>query len=247
VRLLPNSPRRRRRVAWIGGALAAVLAFGLAIVLLPKADPAPESALSGSAAEQQALPSLRLTRARRAEIDSVVHRFVESAVTRGDPPAAWPLASRSMRAGVARDAWDRGDLPGVTPFPAAAVRDVSWSVAYRAPSRVGLDVLVVAKPGSGQRSLVYQADLVLENGRLLVETWTPEATLTAGAATAAKTGASSAAATKAPSSQGRLDARWLLLPAGILLVLLGSAAFVIVRHAVRSRRAYRRYREHAGT
>lgn len=245
MRLLPDSPRQRRRVAWVGGALAAVLAFGLAVVLLPKADPAPESAVTGSIAAEPVLPPLRLTRARRAEIDSVVQRFVETAVTRDDPAGAWALASRTMRAGVPRTAWDRGDLPGVTPFPASAVRDISWSVAYRAPERVGLDVLVVAKPNSGQRSLVYQADLVLEDNRLLVETWVPEATLTAGGASPSKTGASSQA--EAPSSQGRLDARWLLLPAGILLVLLGSAAFLIVRHALRSRRAYRRYREHAGT
>jgi hypothetical protein len=244
VRLLPDSPRRRRRIAWFGGTLAAVLAFALAVLLLPDADPAPESAVTGTVAAEPVLPPLRLTRDRRAEIDSVVHRFVDTAVTRRDPAAAWALASRIMRAGVRRSAWNEGDLPGVSPFPASAVRDVSWSVAYRAPARVGLDVLVVAQPGSGQRSLVYQADLVLEDGRLLVETWAPEATLTAGAAPA-KTGASSQA--KAPSNQGRLDARWLLLPAGILLVLLGSAAFLIARHALRSRRAYRRYREHAGT
>jgi hypothetical protein len=245
VRLLPDSPRRRRRLAWIGGALAAVVAFVLAVVLLPKASPAPESAVTGTVSAARAEPPLRLTRARRAELDSVVHRFVDTAVTRGDPAAAWALASRSMRAGVRRSAWNNGDLPGVSPFPASAVRDVSWSVAYRAPERVGLDVLVVAQPGSGRRSLVYQADLVLEDGRFLVETWTPEATLTAGAAVPAKSGASSRA--EAPSNRGRLDARWLLLPAGILLVLLGSAAFLIARHALRSRRAYRRYREHAGT
>lgn len=220
--------------------------MGLTVVLLPRADPAPETAVTGSVAAEPVLPPLRLTRARRAEIDSLVDRFVESAVTRGDPAAAWALASRSMRAGVPRAAWNRGDLPGVSPFPAAAVRDVSWRVAYRAPKRVGLDVLVVARPGSEQRSLVYQADLVLEDGRLLVETWTPEATLTGGSSPSAKTGASSAAA-QPPSNRGRLDARWLLLPAGILLVLLGSAAFLIARHALRSRRAYRRYREHAGT
>jgi hypothetical protein len=245
VRLLPDSPRRRRRVAWAGGALAAALGFALAVVLLPQADPAPESAVTGTVAAEPVLAPLRLTRGRRAEIDSVVHRFVDTAVTRGDPAAAWALASRTMRAGVRRSAWNNGDLPGVSPFPASAVRDVSWSVAYRAPERVGLDVLVVAQPGSGQRSLVYQAELVLEDGRFLVETWTPEATLAAGATPPARTGASSQA--KAPSNQGRLDARWLLLPAGILLVLLGSAALVIARHALRSRRAYRRYREHAGT
>jgi hypothetical protein len=245
VRLLPDSPRRRRRIAWAGGALAALVAFVLAVVLLPKATPAPESALTGTVRAERALPPLRLTRTRRAELDRVVHRFVETAVTRGDPAAAWALASPTMRAGVRRSAWNDGDLPGVSPFPASAVREVSWSVAYRAPDRVGLDVLVVAQPGSGRRSLVYQADLVLAGGRFLVETWTPEATLTAGAASPAKTGASSQAA--APSSQGRLDARWLLLPAGILLLLLGSAAFLIARHALRSRRAYQRYRRHAGT
>jgi hypothetical protein len=242
--LLPRSHRARRRLGWAALGAAVVAAVAVGIALLPSADPAPDTAVVGSEQTETARPALRLTPARRAEIDRLVRSFTESAVTREDPAAAWALASQTMRRGVPRETWDRGELPGVTPFPAAALQDVSWSVAYRAPDRVGLDVLVVARPGTGQRSLVYQVDLVLEQGRLLVETWTPEATLTAGGSSPPP---ADATAPPAAFDRGRLDATWLLVPAGILVVLLGTAAILLARHALRSRRAYRRYRGHAGT
>lgn len=241
--LLPRSPRRRRRLGWAGAGAAVLGAVALAVVALPRAERAPETAVVGGPAPARQQAPLRLTGARRAEIDRLVRAFTAAAVTRGDPDAAWALAAESMRRGVSREAWSRGDLPGVTPFPAAAVEGVSWSVAYRAPDRVGLDVLVVARPGAGERSVVYQVDLVLERGRLLVETWTPEATLTAG-------GAPRPAPPGEPGpnlyDKGRLDARWLLVPAGIVLALLATAGVLLARHVVRSRRAYRRYRRHAG-
>ena len=241
--LLPRSPRTRRRLGWAAALAAAVAAVALAVVALPRAERAPETAVVGGETSSARQAPLRLTPARRAEIDRLVRAFTASAVTRADPEAAWALASSSMRRGVSRETWARGDLPGVTPFPAGAVKDVSWSVAYRAPGRVGLDVLVVARPAAGRRSIVYQVDLVLEDDRLLVETWTPETTLTAGGATPP-----APAGEPGPTfyDKGRLDPRWLLVPAGIVLALLATAALLLVRQVVRSRRAYRRYRRHAG-
>jgi hypothetical protein len=244
--LLPQSPRRRRRLVWGTAALAAIVAVGLAIGLMPRGERLAESDVATDTGPRaEALPPLQITPARRREIDRLVHRFTETAVTRRDPAAAWELASASMHSGVPRDAWNRGELPGVLPFDATAIEDVSWKVVYRAPERVGIDVLVVAKPGSGQQTIVYQTDLVQEDGRLLVAAWAPQATLGGGTAPPP---AAAAAPEQVESrySRGRLDARWLLVPAGIVLLLLGTAVVLLVRHAIRSRRAYRRYRGHAG-
>jgi hypothetical protein len=217
-----------------------------AVTLMPRGHRTPDSEVveeTGAAAATR--PPLAVTPARRRQIDLLVRRFTETAVTRRDPAAAWELASKAMRSGVSRAAWNRGELPGVLPFAASALKDVSWKLVYRAPDRVGIDVLVVAKPGSGQPTLVYQTDLVLENDRFVIETWVPEATLIGGG-TPPPAAAESPATVESPYSRGRLDARWLLVPAGIVLLLLGTALVLVVRHAVRSRRAYRRYRGHAG-
>jgi hypothetical protein len=134
----------------------------------------------------------------------------------------------------------------VLPFPAAAVQEVSWKVVYRAPERIGLDVLVVAKPDAAQPTLVYQTDLVLDEGRLLVDAWTPQATLAGGSGGTSQPAPPLQETVESPYSRGRLDARWLLIPAGIIGALLAVAAVLLGRHALRSRRAYKRYRKHAG-
>jgi hypothetical protein len=231
---------------WGAAALAAIVSIGLVVGLMPRGDRLTESDVApDTGSTTEALAPLQITPARRREIDRLVHRFTETAVTRRDPAAAWALASTSMRRGVRRDAWNRGELPGVLPFAASAIEDVSWKVVYRAPERVGVDVLVVAKPGSRQPTLVYQTDLVLEDDRLLVDAWAPQATLIGGAAPPPAADATQQTV-ESPYSRGRLDARWLLVPAGIVLVLLGAAAVLVARHAIRSRRAYRRYGGHAG-
>jgi hypothetical protein len=244
---LPSSPRKRRKLGWAVGAAGTVLALAAAIVLLPEAERGPESAVgTETQAAAQIGPVLALTPARRREIDTLVRRFTDTAVTRRDPAAAWSLASSNMRAGVSREAWDRGDLPGVQPFPAGAMQAVSWKVVYRTSERIGLDVLVVAKPDVAQPTLVYQTDLVLDDGRLLVDAWSPQATLTGGSGGSAEPAPPLQETVESPYSRGRLDARWLLIPAGIVGVLLAAAAVLVGRHAIRSRRAYRRYRKHAG-
>jgi hypothetical protein len=244
---LPSSPRRRRRLGWAACAAGGVLVVVAAIVLLPKAERGPENAVGTGAETGAALgPPIALTPARRREIDRLVHRFTDTAVTRQDPAAAWALASATMRTGVTRAAWNRGELPGVLPFPADAVEAVSWKVVYRTPERIGLDVLVVARPDAGRPTLVYQSDLVLEEGRLLVDAWSPQATLTGGGGSATEATPAVQETVESPYSRGRLDARWLLIPAGIVGVLLAVAALLVGRHALRSRRAYKRYRKHAG-
>jgi hypothetical protein len=145
-----------------------------------------------------------------------------------------------MRSNVRRSDWDAGNLPGIVPFDPNALHDVSWRVVYRAPDRVGLDVLLVAKPGSRQRSIVYAADLVLEQGRFVVDSWAPRASF-AGASPAPAKGETTAAPAEPASAHGQLDPRWLLVPAGILALVILVPLGLLTRNLIRSRRAYRRY------
>jgi hypothetical protein len=242
MRLLPASPRRRRRLAWTALSLVALAAAGVSIALLPGGEPVPQTPLrTGRDEAAAALPPLRLTPDRRREIDAVVHRFAVQAAARRDPRAAWADASAAMHANISRADWDAGNLPGVVPFDPDALGGVSWRVVYRAPDRVGLDVLLVAKPGARQRTIVYAADLVLEEGRFFVDSWVPRESL-GGAAPARAKGETTAAATQPQPAQGKLDPRWLLVPAGLLALVVLIPLGLLARNIIRDRRAYRRYR-----
>jgi hypothetical protein len=238
-RFLPTSPRRRRRLAWTAWSLVVVIAVVAAVVLLPRGERVPETALRSTPADTApAAPPLRLTAARRREADTLVRRFAAQGAARRDPAAAWVDASPAMRAGVPRSAWNAGNLP-VVPFDGDALKDVSWRVVYREPGRVGLDVLLVARPGTTQRTTVYAVDLVLEGNRLLVDTWAPRASF-AGPAPPANT-ETTAAPAEPPVRRGELDSRWLLVPAGVLALALLVPLGFLARSAIRTRRAYRRY------
>jgi hypothetical protein len=241
LRLLPTSPRRRRRLAWTAGSLAAVVVVATAVVLLPRGEAVPQTALrTAPEAAAPPQPKFRLTPARRREVDALVRRFAREAATRQDPAGAWNDASAAMHAGVSRQEWDAGNLPGVVPFDADALHGVSWRVVYREPDRVGLDVLLVPRLGSQQRTIVYAADIVFEHDRLVIDSWAPRESF-GGAPKARKTGETAAAPAEPSFARGRLDARWLLVPAGVLGLAILVPLGLVVRNIVRNRRAYRHY------
>lgn len=223
--------------------LAVVAAVATAVVLMSRGESAPQTALrSGPEEPAPPRPAFRFSAARRREADALVHRFALQAAARRDPAAAWNDASTTMQASVGRKDWNAGNLPGVVPFDAGALRALSWRVVYREPGRVGLDVLLVARPGSGQRSTVYAADLVLERGRLVVDAWAPRATFaTPAPPKPAKETTTAAAPAEPQAARGKLDSRWLLVPAGVLALAVLVPLALLLRNVIRTRRAYRRY------
>jgi hypothetical protein len=241
-RLIPSSPRQRRRLLWTVWTLVVIVAVTAAVALMPRGEKVPQTALRTEAADTapERAP-LRLTPARRRETDALVRRFAIQAAGRRDPAAAWNDASAAMHADLERSDWNAGNLPGVTPYDAGALRSLSWRVVYREPDRLGLDVLLVARPGTDQRTTVYAVDLVLERGRLLVDAWAPRETFAAQAPTTTRTTETTAAAAEPRGARGKLDTRWLLIPAGVLALAVLVPVALLIRNAIRTRRAYRRY------
>jgi hypothetical protein len=240
-RLLPASPRRRRRLAWTAWALVVVAAVATAVVLLPRGEKVPQTALRTEPVDTgPARAPLRFTAARRREADALVRRFAIQAAGRRDPAAAWADASAAMHASVSRDDWNAGNLPGVVPFDADALGSLSWRVVYREPDRLGLDVLLVARAGTAQQTTVYAVDLVLEHGRVVVDAWAPRETFAAPAPTTTR-GETTAAPAEPQAARGKLDTRWLLIPASVLALAVLVPIGLLLRNAIRTRRAYRRY------
>lgn len=245
------SPRRRRRLAWGVGALTAVTIVAILVVLLPRGEKLPESELrpAGPATAVAAKP-LKVTPAVRSEIAVVIERFVRSAVLREDLDEAWELASPKLRSTVTRERWNAGDLP-VFPFPKEAFRIEDWRLRYSFDRTVVIDVMVLPKPELAQRTIVYGVELTAygkgKAQRWLVDTWFPQTTLTSGGTpTKPKPAVTQTAAPESPYSKGKLDARWLLVPIGVLALIALFPLSLLVRGAVRRRRAERHYREGLG-
>jgi hypothetical protein len=85
----------------------------------------------------------RLTSADRAEIGTLVDRFVKDAVRRENLPAAWLLAGPDLRGGTTRAAWDAGTGVTVQFFPArgADFRN-AWTVSLVGPGRAVLALML---------------------------------------------------------------------------------------------------------
>src|ERR1700730_8876626 len=146
MRLLPSSPRRRRRVASLGAALLIALGVGLLNSVLPHGGAAPQS-FSSNSGPQPTERQVPLAAADRKAINALLDRFVPAAIERRHPLAAWELAPPCMPGPVTRRQWAAGDLP-VMPYPARGTRFHDWTVAYSYADRVGLDLGLRPRPGA---------------------------------------------------------------------------------------------------
>src|SRR5215467_6630624 len=104
MRGILGSYRWRRRLAWIGGALALTIGIVVGVFALPKSNGRHYN-LEPTGTEpvqtvQQIIKQVRLTSADKREVNSTLVPFVRNGVTRDDPAAAWALATPTMRSAV---------------------------------------------------------------------------------------------------------------------------------------------------
>lgn len=260
-----ESPRRRRRL----GLAAAVVTFGVLVYL------GVHFSSRGSAGNATGpyLPDARapktvpFTPQDRRAVRKVLAKFIATAVARRHVERSWDLASATMREGLTRKQWASGNIP-VQPFPATVRGHGSLTaVEYSYRRRVGLNVIVFPRRGSGYSLASAHVDLVKgRDKRWRVEYWI--FTKFHGPGTAAPADSASALsegppnvhklpgkATRqkrhptrtvaAPASSGRvvhLGGIWWAVPIGLLaLIVLGPlTAMTIV--FIRNRRAEAQYR-----
>jgi hypothetical protein len=222
------SPRRRRRLGW-GAVMFAVAAVAAsAIVLMPRGEGAPREVLR-PAPPMPVEREIRLTQSMRDGIDAAISSFVPAAVGRRDPALAWQLAGPALRAGATRAEWLGGSLP-VFPFPYRDSRFPGWKPLYTYPDRVGLDLLLQPRPGAKKGPIAVKVEMVRGRGRWLVDTWYPAAVWSApderpwiaGPPDYAAGGSTSEWYNHEPTTKGRLNATWLLVPAGILGLVVAA-------------------------
>jgi hypothetical protein len=259
MRLLA-SPRRRRRL--IVFSLVVVIGGSLAYLGVHFSSPGSQENANGPSVNEDAYyrepEHVPFTAADRHKVKAVLAKFIRTAVTRHDVAASWELAGPALREGFTKREWRRGDIP-VVPYPAAAHGQGAWDlVNYSYRNKVGLEVLIFPKPGSGYSIATVDTDLVRgRDGRWRVDYWMitkchgPGATAPADSPSALSEGPpnvhklpgkknKAAPAVPSTGAKARLGKNWLIVPLALLSLIVvvplafGTAVWIRNRRAMRA-------------
>jgi len=242
-----SSYRWRRRLVWIGVAIALVVGIVVGVFALPK-DSGRHYNLepTGTEAAQtvaNVVKQVRLTRADKQAVNRTLVPFVRSGVTRKDPSAAWDLVTPAMRSGVKRKAWNAGVLP-VQPYPAAIPDNPTWNVLTSYPGDVTIDLFLQPRSGAKRGPIAFAVELKKAKQRWLVDSMIPEQSFEA-----APSGGKSAngGGQEEPVSARASGNQWLFIVPGAVLALIVIVPVVFLLNNWRKHRAIeRRYRAERG-
>ena len=252
MRLLPSSPRARRRFVRLGIALAVVGAIA-AIAALVRSPKQPSATPSKNAPPAQLVKqSTHVSAADRRAIDRTLDQFIPAALSGASPATAWRLSGPQLKGGTTLRQWRNGTSP-IPHYPARGTMFHNWTTVDSGKGFVDFNLLIHPKHGSNGSSEVFSGQMIKRNGRWLVNGLYTIAVFarpdTHGrhelgpADFAAGSGSSQGSQSAAPptTGKGRLGTTWLLVAGGVvLLVLLVPLGFLAVS-AIRSRRARKRY------
>jgi hypothetical protein len=220
------SPRRRRRLAWAAGSLAAAgTVVGTLLALVPTVN-APSAAPPPGAppAVHVVQPrTVRLSAADRRRIAGTLLSFLDTAVIRVDTGRSYDLVTPRLRTGYTRAQWAGGTIP-VVPFPRRS-QLTAFTVTGSFRNDVLTRVKLVPPAGSSLRAESFDAELRAAgtgtHRRWLVDSWTPSLTPDTSPD-------GPPVGPPLPPTRARLGRAWLLLPLGLLtlgmLVPLGYLA-----------------------
>ena len=238
-----RSPRTRRRLVWLGALAAAGAMTGLVFALLPNdkggiATPASNQPVQHVERKRQ----VPLSAASRAEIDTLLDRFVPAAVARRDPNAAYDLVTPSLRAGTTRANWRQGIVPAPTYDP-AGTEFHGWRPVYsfRDVATIELDL----QPGATEEGpAAFIVELQRVRSRWLVDGIYERAAYAGSGRSRTATTPTATTRTEHPigGSRGRLGIVWFLVPLGLLSLIVIVPAFVFLSGWIADRRVARKYR-----
>ena len=236
----------RRRLLWLGGALAVVVGVvaGAAFWAGTKDEP-PETFASEDAYVYHEPETVKLSKVERAKALSTAANFVTHAVARQKVELAYDLAAPSLKAGITRAQWRTQDIP-VVPFP---VEEARWKIEYSYTDALGLQVLLFPTAKSKLRPSVFAMELTPTghgDNRWLVSSWAPVGmTATGGAAPAPVSSGTAGVANlgdvAVAGGEARLGAEWLLAPLALIAIVPLIIAGFYVRGWRRGRRAEAAY------
>jgi len=181
----------------------------------------------------------RLTHADRVAINATMDTFVDHAVKRQNPGAAYFVVTSNMRNGASLKAWSHGSIPAY-PYPARGTKFHNWTFAYLDGNELGINLMLMPRHGSKLGPYAFSVTLIRSGKRWLVDTFQPAATF---APTNAKTAKVTAVTDFAPGQPAEgnvgpthVSSKWAFVPFAFLGVfVVGLAAFAAVA-TIRNRR-----------
>jgi len=191
----------------------------------------------------------RLSAEDRAQVNHTLDVFVNHAVKRHDPAAAYDVVTPALKGGMTRAQWAKGDI-GVYPYPAVGRRFHEWTIQYRTKDELSVELILAptARYRAKLGQILFNVYLHPSHGRWLVDSFMPGATFAPigkpGVVQAARDFAGNPSAQKynrggekgKPIGAARISAKWAVVPfAVILLTLLALAARGVIEN-VRFRR-----------
>jgi hypothetical protein len=252
MRVIPSSPRARRRFIRLGLALT-VAGTITAIALALQSPKQPPSAPGKNALPAQVVTKrTRVTASERRAINQTLDKFLAASLDRSSPTTAWRLAGPELKAGSTLRQWKSGTSP-IPYFPTREQTFAGWEAVDAGPNYVVFDHLLVhPRGGSHTSSSIFAGEVVKSGSHWLVNRLytiavmkrpTKTGTHQVGPQDYAAPGASSQGSA-AQTSRGTLGKQWLLVIAGLVgLALLFPIGFGVVS-LVRSRRQQKQYVEH---
>jgi hypothetical protein len=251
MRLLPSSPRARRRVVRLGIALAVVGAVA-AIAALVRSPKQPSATPSKNAPPAQLVKqSTHVSASDRRAIDRTLDQFIPAALSGASPTTAWRLSGPQLKGGTTLREWRNGTSP-IPHYPARGTTFHNWTTVDSGKGFVDFNLLIHPKHGANGSSEVFSGQMIERNGRWLVNGLYTIAVFARpdkhgrhelGPAdfAAGQAGQGSQSATPPTTGKGRLGTKWLFVVGGaVVLALLVPLGFGVVA-AIKSRRARKRY------
>jgi hypothetical protein len=251
MRVVPSSPRARRRLVRLG-IVVAVAGTVAAIMALVHGGKTPSVSPPKNAARAQLVTqSTHVSPADRRAINKTLDQFIPAALNRTSPATAWRLSGPDLTGGTTLRQWRHGTSP-IPYYPARGKTFHGWTTVDSEPNSVDFSLLVHPRRGSQTSSWVFSGQMIRRDGRWLVNGLYTAAIMARpdkhgrhevgpadfAAGAAAQSGQGSA---PPPSGSARLGKTWLIvLVAGIALALLFPLGFGAAS-ALRSRRSRRRY------
>jgi hypothetical protein len=169
VRSWIESPRKRRRLVWLGGlVVAAAVAVGVIFAIpSPKKENVNPTGAEGLA---QTVPqtNLPLKPSDRHAIDAVLAKFIPAAVARRNADQAWAFAGPGLKAASTLAEWKKGNSP-VPYYPVRERTFTGWPTKDVERKLVVLSLLVHPLPGSKLGDYTFSVTAVKPRSQWLID------------------------------------------------------------------------------
>jgi hypothetical protein len=193
------------------------------------------TAFALSFAAQAGAGGRHLTATDRKAISHSIDVFVNHAVKRQNPAAAYDVTAPELRAGMSRKEWSTGNIPAY-PFPARGTTH-GWTILYVTKDEVAVNLILRPKPGERIRGILFNVYLRPAHGKWLIDSFMPAATINTelfgGAARVTSVrDFSPGAQSGGPHGRALISIDYAIVPAAVLAVLMLGLGVLFAKGAL---------------